>query len=140
VVGKPVRIAIWTGGSNSPARGRRGESEDPVVLPISALSLPRVSSVVRVRKDRRDGDLRQPVGDACRLASTSFSPTRASSGSINRQKGTVARWCCAAVRRRLSLTIRKSSNAIWVNGGLPAQSPIAHTAGAVVSSLSFTLT
>jgi pyruvate/2-oxoglutarate dehydrogenase complex dihydrolipoamide dehydrogenase (E3) component len=35
---------------------------------------------------------------------------------------------------------KRPSNATWVKAGLPAQSPIAHTAGAVVSSPSFTLT
>ena len=41
---------------------------------------------------------------------------------------------------RLSWTTRKSSKAAWVNCGLPAQSPIAHTRGAVVARRSSTAT
>lgn len=38
-------------------------------------------------------------------------------------KGTCRPVVLRCLPRRLSLTIRKSSNAIWVNAGLPAQSP-----------------
>ena len=41
---------------------------------------------------------------------------------------------------RLSRTMRKSSSDMWVNSGLPAQSPSAQTSGALVSSRSLTLT
>ncbi len=74
------------------------------------------------------------------FASVSLRPIRASSGSVNRQNGTcrpVVTWWTPL---RLSRTTRKSSSAMCVNCGLPAQSPTAHTSAADVRSRSSTFT
>src|SRR6516165_8494122 len=74
------------------------------------------------------------------LASDSLRPMRASSGSVNRQKGTRRPVVTRSMPPRLSRTTRTSSSPMWVKNGLPAQSPTAHTPGAVVRSRSSTLT
>ena len=73
-------------------------------------------------------------------ASRSLSPTRASSGSVNRQNGTCRPVVTRSPPERLASTTRKSSSPMCVKYGLPAQSPTAQTPLAVVRSRSSTLT
>src|SRR5262249_40076092 len=75
-----------------------------------------------------------------RPASDWLRPTRANSGSVNRQKGTRRPVVVRSMPARLSRTTRTSSSAMWVNWGPPAQSPTAHTPGAVVRHRSSPLT
>src|SRR3954447_25390654 len=67
-------------------------------------------------------------------------PTWASSGSVNRQYGMSRPRVVRLPPARLSRTTRQSSSPACVNCGLPAHSPVAHTSGALVCSLSLTRT
>jgi len=104
----------------------------------SAFKKPLVSESVWVRSTASIGIFASLYLIPRCLASVSFSPTRASSGSVNRQNGTCLPVVTRCLPARFSRTTRKSSNAMCVKCGLPAQSPIAHTPGALVSSRSFT--
>lgn len=106
----------------------------------SAFMKPRVWESVWARSTAAIGTFANRYGVPRSFASRSLSPTRASSGSVNRHDGTcrpvVARWPPA----RLSRTTRKSSSPMCVNCGLPAQSPTAHTPAMVVRRCSSTFT
>lgn len=94
----------------------------------NAFMKPRVSPRVRARRFASIGTLNKRYAMLPAVASRSFSPTRASSGSVKRQYGT----CLPVVVRRPpaspECTTRKSSTLMCVNCGLPATSPMAHWA------------
>src|SRR4030095_11787791 len=82
--------------------------------------------------------LDQHLDEAARLAESYGSRARGR-GALPTSRGE----CPRVVRlppSRLSRTTRKASKATCVKCGLPAQSPIAHTPGAVVSNRALTLT
>jgi len=138
----PPSIAVWTTAINSPASAPNAAKPRMRLLSssISIFRKPRVSERVFARSTPCIGIFATRYRTPNVRASNSLSPTRVNSGSVKRQKG-IKRFCVVRFPPlRLSRTIRKSSKATCVNCGLPAHSPIAHTAGDVVSSLSFTLT
>jgi hypothetical protein len=73
-----------------------------------------------------------------RWASPSRSPTWASGGSVNTQYGINRSRVLRLPPARFSVMIRKSSADACVTCGLPADSPIAQTSGALVSRRSLT--
>src|SRR5512147_699393 len=107
---------------------------------ISALRNPRVSESVRARNTASIGILARRYPTPRSRASRSLSPTRANSGSVNRQNGTCRSVVVRSPPVRLASTTRKSSSPMCVKYGLPAQSPTAQTPSAVVRNRSSTLT
>ena len=106
---------------------------------MSILRNPRGSDRVRVRRTAAMGRVSRRYPRPRLLASVSLQPTRVSSGSRNMQNGTRRPVVTRVPPCRWSRTTRKSSKAAWVNCGLPAHSPIAHTWSAVVARCSSTL-
>ena len=138
--GKFASIAVWTTAMTSPASA-------PIIVkprmrsslaPTRTFMKPRVSPVASVRSTALIGSLATRTEMPWRCASRSLIPTWASGGSVNMQYGTSRSRVLRLPPARLSLMIRKSSADTWVNCGLPAHSPTAQIAEALVSSRSLT--
>ena len=138
--GSPASIAVCITAMTSPASA-------PIIVkprmrssfaPTRTFMKPCVSSVASRRSTALIGNLPTRTAMPCRCASRSLNPICASGGSVNTQYGTSRSPVLRAPPARLSRMIRKSSTETCVNCGLPAQSPIAQTSGAVVSRRSLT--